>query len=119
MWLAFSAKEFVFWMVLFAFGGLGACFGPALLLTLYWKGVSKAGVLFGMITGLVTVILVKKQPEWTFTFLPDVKALMGKILFGITYEAVPGFLVALLVTVVVSLFTEKPKNAEELLNSIK
>ncbi|WP_134703013.1 sodium/proline symporter [Ammoniphilus sp. YIM 78166] len=119
IWLAFSAQEFVFWMVLFAFGGLGACFGPALLLTLYWKGVSKAGVLFGMITGLVTVILVKKQPEWTFTFLPDVKALVGKILFGITYEAVPGFLVALIVTVVVSLFTEKPKNAEELLNSIK
>ncbi|WP_209125049.1 hypothetical protein [Alkalihalobacillus sp. BA299] len=44
--LAFTAKEFVFWMVLFAFGGLGACFGP-----------------WGMITGLITVIFVKQQPQ--------------------------------------------------------
>jgi sodium/proline symporter len=116
--LAFSAKEFVFWMVLFAWGGLGACFGPALLLSLYWKGTTKAGVFWGMIVGLVTVILVKKQPEWTYSFLPDVKALFGKLLFGITYEAVPGFLMALLVTVVVSLFTKKPASASQTVDQL-
>ena len=118
VWLAFSAQEFVFWMVLFAFGGLGACFGPALLLSLYWKGTTKAGVLTGMITGLITVILVKKQPEWTFAFLPDVKALSAKLLFGVTYEAVPGFLVALLATVLVSLFTSKPASAEQQISNL-
>jgi sodium/proline symporter len=116
--LAFSATEFVFWMVLFAWGGLGACFGPALLLSLYWKGTTKQGVLWGMIIGLITVILVKKQPEWTYTFLPDIKELFGKILFGVTYEAVPGFLMALLVTVAVSKFTQKPVHAEKTIEDL-
>jgi sodium/proline symporter len=119
VWLAFSAQEFVFWMVLFAFGGLGACFSPALLLSFYWKGTSKQGVLWGMITGLITFILVKKQPEWTFSFLPDVKALVGKILFGVTYEAVPGFLVALLVTIIVSKLTKKPEDSEEVIAKLR
>ncbi|UFT99957.1 sodium/proline symporter [Radiobacillus kanasensis] len=116
--LAFAAQEFVFWMVLFAFGGLGACFGPALLLSFYWKGVSKQGVLWGMITGLITVILVKQQPQWTYAFLPDVKELLNTYFFGITYEAVPGFLVATIFTVVVSLFTKKPEGAEEVIDSL-
>jgi sodium/proline symporter len=118
VWLAFSAQEFVFWMVLFAWGGLGACFGPALLLSLYWKGTTKQGVFWGMLVGLITVILVKKQPEWTYSFLPDVKELVSKILFGITYEAVPGFLMSLIVTVVVSLFTKKPANAKETISDL-
>jgi sodium/proline symporter len=118
VWLAFSAADFVFWMVLFAWGGLGACFGPALLLSFYWKKTTKQGVFWGMIVGLITVILVKKQPDWTFAFLPDVKALFGKLLFGVTYEAVPGFLMALFVTVIVSLFTKKPENAEETIDEL-
>ncbi|MGM7703550.1 sodium/proline symporter [Pseudalkalibacillus sp. Hm43] len=118
VWLAFSAQEFVFWMVLFAWGGLGACFGPALLLTFYWKGTTKQGVFWGMIVGLITVILVKKQPEWTYVFLGDVKAFFSNILFGITYEAVPGFLMSLLVTVGVSLFTKKPADAEETIDDL-
>lgn len=118
IWLAFSAQEFVFWMVLFAWGGLGACFGPALLLTLYWKGTTKQGVFWGMVVGLITVILVKKQPEWTYHFLPDIKDLVGRLLFGITYEAVPGFLMSLVVTVLVSLFTKKPSNAEKVMKDL-
>lgn len=119
VWLAFSAQEFVFWMVLFAFGGLGACFGPALLLTFYWKRTTGPGILAGMITGLITVILVKKQPEWTYSFLTDMKELVGKMLFGVTYEAVPGFLVALIVTVLVSLATRKPENADQVVDDLK
>jgi len=118
VWLAFSAQEFVFWMVLFAWGGLGACFGPALLLSLYWKGTTKQGVFWGMIVGLITVILVKKQPEWTYSFLPDIKELVGNLLFGVTYEAVPGFLMSLIVTVIVSLFTKKPANAEKTIKDL-
>lgn len=116
--LAFTAQEFVFWMVLFAFGGLGACFGPALLLSFYWKGVSKQGVLWGMITGLMTVILVKQQPQWTYVFLPDVKELLNTYFFGITYEAVPGFIVASVVTVIISLATKKPAHAKETVDSL-
>lgn len=118
VFLAFQATDFVFWMVLFAWGGLGACFGSALLLSLYWKGLTKQGTFWGMIAGLVTVILVKQQPQWTFAFLPNVKDLVGKILNGITYEAVPGFIVAVVVMVVVSLFTKKPENVEQIMRDI-
>ncbi|OLS34504.1 sodium/proline symporter [Bacillus sp. MRMR6] len=118
MWLSFSFQEFVFWMVLFAFGGLGACFGPALLLSFYWKGTTKLGVFWGMITGLITVVLVKQQPAWTLTFLPNVKEVMSSIFFGITYEAFHGFLIATVVTIIVSKFTKKPENAEEIIKGI-
>ncbi len=118
VWLAFSATEFVFWMVLFAFGGLGACFGPALILSLFWKGTTKQGIFWGMLLGLITVILVKQQPEWTYAFLPDVQALFAKLLFGVTYEAVPGFLVALFVTVIISKFTQKPSNADDVVDDL-
>ncbi|WP_078594353.1 sodium/proline symporter [Evansella clarkii] len=118
IWLASAAEEFVFWMVLFAFGGLGACFGPALILTFYWKGLTRAGVLAGMITGLITVIMVAEQPAWTYAFI-DVHEFLNNYFFGITYEAVPGFLVATFFTVVVSLFTKKPANTDELMDKMK
>ncbi len=56
-YLAWQSEALVFEMVSYAWGGLGASFGPALLLTLWWKKVSKTGVLAGMITGtLFTVV---------------------------------------------------------------
>lgn len=116
--LAFQATDFVFWMVLFAWGGLGACFGSALLLSFYWKGLTKYGTFWGMIAGLVTVVLVRQQPQWTFAFLPNIRDLVGKLLYGITYEAVPGFIVAVAVMVVVSLFTKKPENVEKIMEDM-
>ena len=56
-YLAWQSTDLVFEMVSYAWGGLGASFGPALLLTLWWKKVSKAGIIAGMISGtLFTVI---------------------------------------------------------------
>lgn len=54
--LAYIAQDLVFWLVLFAWGGLGASFGPALILSLFWKGTTKAGVVAGMIGGSVITI---------------------------------------------------------------
>lgn len=55
--LAWQSTDLVFETVSYAWGGLGASFGPALLLTLWWKKISKAGVLAGMISGtLFTVV---------------------------------------------------------------
>jgi sodium/proline symporter len=91
LFLAYLAQDLVFWLVLFAWGGLGASFGPALILSLFWKGTTRQGILAGMITGTLTTIawwLWLKQPT------------------GI-YELIPAFALALLVTVVVSLVTRK------------
>lgn len=85
--LALTAEDTVYKFVLYAWAGLGASFGPALLLTLWWKQTSKWGVLGGMIVGTLTVVL------W-------------KSVFGLSdflYELIPGFFAALLVIVVVSL----------------
>lgn len=89
MALAYVAKDLVFWLVLFAWGGLGAALGPALILSLYWKRTSRLGVLAGMITGTVVTIVWKlwlKEPT------------------GL-YELIPAFFGALLVIVLVSLAT--------------
>ena len=51
MALAYSATDLIFWLVLFAWGGLGAAFGAALIFSLYWKKTTKYGVTAGMVTG--------------------------------------------------------------------
>jgi sodium/proline symporter len=85
----FYAEDLVFWLVLFAWAGLGAAIGPTSILALYWKGTTRAGIFAGLITGtLVTV-------AWYLT--PGLKDLM--------YELIPGFISSLIATWVVSLFT--------------
>jgi len=44
-------------VVSMAWAGLGSSFGPALLLSLHWKGMNSAGVLASMITGAVSTAL--------------------------------------------------------------
>ena len=39
--LGAAAKDLVFWLVLFAWGGLGASFGPAVILSLFWTRTTK------------------------------------------------------------------------------
>ena len=55
--LAVGSSTLVFSMVSFAWSGLSAAFGPALLLTLWWKRCTGNGVLAGMIGGTVSVLL--------------------------------------------------------------
>ncbi len=42
------ADELVFWLVLFAWAGLGAALGPASNLALFWRRTTKAGVAAGL-----------------------------------------------------------------------
>jgi sodium/proline symporter len=60
--LALSAQSLVYWLVLYAWAGLGASFGPALLTTLWWKKVTKWGVFSGMVMGTVTVLIWYNVP---------------------------------------------------------
>ena len=92
---AWTKNETILDLVGFAWAGFGASFGPAILLTLYWRKITGIGALSGMVVGAVTVII------W------------GNLdyLSGLLYEIVPGFLLSLIVTYVVSLLTYK-KNPE-------
>jgi len=74
-----------------AWGVFGAAFGPAILLSLFWRRFNFQGAVAGILTGAVVDIL------W-LAFLKD---------FGL-YEIIPGFLASLVVAVVVSLATKAP-----------
>lgn len=93
----FIAEELVFWLVLFAWAGLGASIGPTSILALYWKGTTRAGIFAGLITGTVVTIV--------WYFIPQLKGLM--------YELIPGFFAALLATWLVSTITEAAPGTRE------
>jgi len=95
--LGWAAEDLVFWLVLFAWAGLGAAFGPTMILALYWRGTTRAGVLAGVATGTLTTIV------WYLT-----PALKDRI-----YELIPAFLLAGIVTVLVSRFTGRPQGVEQ------
>jgi sodium/proline symporter len=91
--LGLRAERLVYWLVLYAWGGLAASFGPPLILSLKWRGTTKLGVLAGMIVGAVTIVVWYNVPA----------------LKGFLYELIPGFFFSLLATWLVSLFTRSKK----------
>lgn len=80
-------------MVGYAWGGFGAAFGPLVILSLCWRGTTKYGALAGMVVGAVTIFVVKNYIK-----------IQGEYFF----ELLPGFILAFIAIVVVSLFTAKP-----------
>lgn len=74
-----------------AWGIFGAAFGPAIMLSLFWKRFNFKGAVAGIITGAAVDIL------W-YAFLTST---------GI-YELLPGFVLGLIAAVVVTLCTNEP-----------
>lgn len=54
-----SPDRQVFWVILFGWSGIAATFCPVIILSLFWKGYSEAGAIASMISGFLSVILVK------------------------------------------------------------
>ena len=97
VFLALNPDSSVFRIVSFAWGGFGACFGPAVLLALFWKRSNKWGILAGMISGGAMIFI------WKFVIRV---AFAGSVLD--IYELLPAFILNLIVAVVVSLITKAP-----------
>ena len=55
--IAWNPDSSVFSIVSFAWAGFGAVFGPAILMSLFWKRTNKPGAIAGMISGALTVII--------------------------------------------------------------
>jgi sodium/proline symporter len=85
------AQELVFWLVLFAWAGLGAALGPTVILALFWPGTTRAGAAAGIVAGALTTIV--------WYSVPPLRALV--------YELVPGFAAGLLATLLVSRLTRR------------
>ncbi|MCM3598198.1 sodium/proline symporter PutP [Metabacillus idriensis] len=90
--LSLTPSDTILSLVGYAWAGFGSAFGPAVLLSLYWKRMTKWGALAGMIVGAVTVLI------WV-----NVSALKEFM-----YEMIPGFFLSLLAVYVVSLITSRP-----------
>lgn len=90
--IALNPENKVLDLVSYAWGGLGASFGPIVLMSLYWRDMTRNGAIAGMITGGLTVII------W--------HALSGG-LFNV-YELLPGFVFGCLAIYIVSKLGKKP-----------
>lgn len=86
--------------ILFAWAGLGASIGPALVLSVYWKKTTGPGVIAGMVTGLITTVVWNQM-----TGGPG-------MIFDI-YELLPAFTIAFLAVIVVSYLSGPPNRGEE------
>lgn len=73
-------------LVSYAWAGFGATFGPVIILSLFWKGITEKGALSGIIIGGVTIIVWKNLSGGIFEL----------------YEIIPGFLLAFLGIIVFS-----------------
>lgn len=89
--LAWAKSNTILKLVSFAWAGFGASFEPIILLSLYWRKLTAAGAISGMIVGAVTVIF------WGNSALSET-----------VYEIIPGFILNIIVTAVISLLTYKP-----------
>ncbi|ADV28884.1 sodium/proline symporter [Pseudoxanthomonas suwonensis 11-1] len=92
MWIARDPESRVLGLVSYAWAGFGAAFGPVVVVSLFWKRMTRNGALAGMLVGAATVI------AWKHT---------GSAL----YEMVPGFIAATVAIVLVSLLGKAPSQA--------
>jgi sodium/proline symporter len=60
--LAATSDNLIYDVVSMSWAGLGASFGPALLLSLHWRGMNGRGVLWGMIAGALTTVVWQAVP---------------------------------------------------------
>jgi solute:Na+ symporter, SSS family len=90
--LSLYPSDTILGLVGYAWAGFGSAFGPVLLLSLYWKRMTKWGALAGMLVGAITVLI------WANI----------DVLADFMYEMIPGFFLSLLAVIFVSLLTKKP-----------
>lgn len=91
--IAWNEESTIMSLVQYAWAGLGASFGPLMILSLYSKTINKYGAIAGIIAGAVI------SAVWQ-TLNPYITSMT-------IYSIVPGFITGLLVIYIVSWITEK------------
>lgn len=108
----FAGGSSIMSLVSAAWSIFGAAFGPAMLLSLYWKRFNYKGAVSGIITGFVVSVLwmvLFNFESYGFTSVHNTQL----------YEIVPGFIVGLIVAIVVSLLTKAPsKEVTDLFDAV-
>jgi sodium/proline symporter len=91
--LALDPESSVLGLVSYAWAGFGAAFGPAIILSLFWARMNRQGCLAGILVGGITVVVWKQLSGGLFDI----------------YEIVPGFILASIAIIAVSLLTPEPE----------
>ena len=102
--MASNPESMVLELVAYAWGGFGAAFGPVIIISLFWKRMTRNATLTGMVIGAVTVIVWKNLSGGMFDL----------------YEILPGFIFCSIAIIVVSLLDKEPEPAvQEQFDSIQ
>ena len=96
--IAWNPNSSIMNLVSDAWAGLGAAFGPLVVLSLFWKRTTLSGAIAGILTGGAFVVL--------WDYIP----FGGQTLYAMTglYSLLLGFFLGLVVIVVVSLLSKAP-----------
>ena len=100
--IALNPNSSIMGLVSDAWAGLGAAFGPVVVLSLYWKKTTKAGALSGIITGAAVVIIWDYIPFFAGQTIGQMTGL---------YSLFVGFILGLIAVVIGSL-VGKPATPE-------
>ena len=84
-----------------AWGIFGAAFGPAVLLSLFWKRFTYKGAVAGIVAGAVV--------DMAWLWLPVSGGLTLTAITGV-YEIIPGFIIGAIAAVIVTLIDKKPSH---------
>lgn len=97
--IAWNPENSIMGLVSNAWAGLGAAFGPIVLMSLFWRRTNFAGAVAGIISGGLTVII------WDYLPLAE-----GATLGAATglYSLAVGFVISILCIVIFSLCTKAP-----------
>ncbi|MCR5178198.1 MAG: sodium/proline symporter PutP [Lachnospiraceae bacterium] len=99
--IALDPSSSIMGLVSDAWAGLGAAFGPTVLLSLYWKRTNTKGAFAGIVVGALTVIF--------WDYLPLFGGQTAGAVTGV-YSLLIGFFLSLIAVVVASLATEEPSS---------
>ena len=100
--IAWNPNSSIMKLVSDAWAGLGAAFGPTVVMALFWRRTNLSGAIAGVVSGAATVILWDYIPLMGGQTLGDVTGL---------YSLFVGFIVSLVLIVAVSLMTKAPSEA--------
>ena len=97
--IAWDPNSSIMGLVSNAWAGLGAAFGPTVLMSLFWKRCNLQGAVAGIVSGGLTVIV------WDY-----IPLVAGQTLGTVTglYSLAIGFLISIVLIVIVSLCTKAP-----------
>ena len=101
MVIASDRESKVLDLVSYAWAGFGAAFGPVIVFSLFWRSMTAASAIAGMIVGAVTVVVWSNLTGGLFDL----------------YEIVPGFVLASVAIVIVTML--KPASDAQALNTFE